>query len=39
MSDIKNIPVSVSERLKNIAKSSGKAFDTLLLLYFQERFL
>jgi len=39
MSDIKNIPASVSERLKNIAKSSGKAFDTVLLLYFQERFL
>ncbi|MGG4400976.1 Abortive infection protein AbiEii [Paenibacillus amylolyticus] len=39
MSEIKNIPASVSERLKNIAKKSGKAFDTLLLLYFQERFL
>lgn len=39
MSDIKNIPASVAERLKNIAKTSGKAFDTLLLLYFQERFL
>ncbi|WP_366293673.1 nucleotidyl transferase AbiEii/AbiGii toxin family protein [Paenibacillus sp. AN1007] len=39
MSEIKNIPASVSERLKNIAKESGKAFDTLLLLYFQERFL
>ncbi|MHA6534594.1 nucleotidyl transferase AbiEii/AbiGii toxin family protein [Paenibacillus sp. BAC0078] len=39
MSDIKNIPASISERLKNIAKASGKAFDALLLLYFQERFL
>ncbi|WFA85248.1 MULTISPECIES: nucleotidyl transferase AbiEii/AbiGii toxin family protein [Paenibacillus] len=39
MSEIKNIPASVSERLKNIAEKSGKAFDTLLLLYFQERFL
>lgn len=39
MSEITNIPASVSERLKNIAKKSGKAFDTLLLLYFQERFL
>ncbi|WP_427052279.1 nucleotidyl transferase AbiEii/AbiGii toxin family protein [Paenibacillus sp. TC-CSREp1] len=39
MSEIKNVPASVSERLKNIAKESGKAFDTLLLLYFQERFL
>ncbi|WP_151736781.1 nucleotidyl transferase AbiEii/AbiGii toxin family protein ['Paenibacillus yunnanensis' Narsing Rao et al. 2020] len=39
MSDIKNIPASVAERLKNIAKTSGKAFDTLLLLYLQERFL
>lgn len=39
MSEIKNIPASVSERLKNIAQKSGRAFDTLLLLYFQERFL
>lgn len=39
MSEIKNIPASVSERLKNIAKKSGKSFDTLLLFYFQERFL
>lgn len=39
MNDIKNIPASVAERLKNIAKTSGKAFDTLLLLYLQERFL
>jgi hypothetical protein len=39
MSEIKNVPASVSERLKNIAKESEKAFDTLLLLYFQERFL
>lgn len=39
MSEIKNIPASVSERLKNVAKKSGKSLDTLLLLYFQERFL
>jgi len=39
MSGIQNIPASVSERLKNVARESGKAFDTLLLLYFQERFL
>ncbi|MEK0313894.1 nucleotidyl transferase AbiEii/AbiGii toxin family protein [Cohnella sp. 56] len=39
MSDITNISASVSERLKNIARKSGKAFDSLLLLYFQERFL
>jgi predicted nucleotidyltransferase component of viral defense system len=39
MSEIKNIPASISERLKNIARESGKAFDVLLLLYFQERFL
>ncbi|WP_052339458.1 nucleotidyl transferase AbiEii/AbiGii toxin family protein [Gorillibacterium massiliense] len=39
MSEIKNIPASVSERLKNIARESGKAFDSLILLYFQERFL
>lgn len=29
----------MSERLKNVARESGKAFDALLLLYFQERFL
>lgn len=39
MSDIKNTPASISERLKNVARESGKAFDSLLLLYFQERFL
>lgn len=39
MSELKNIPASVSERLKNMAKKSGRSFDTLLLLYFQERFL
>lgn len=39
MGEIKNIPASISERLKNIAKASGRAFDTLLLLYMQERFL
>lgn len=39
MRDVKNIPASVSERLKNIAKQSGKTFDSILLLYFQERLL
>ncbi|PLR80103.1 Abortive infection protein AbiEii [Bacillus canaveralius] len=39
MSEIKSIPASVAERLKNVAKQSGEAFDLVLLLYFQERFL
>ncbi|WP_346206664.1 nucleotidyl transferase AbiEii/AbiGii toxin family protein [Caldifermentibacillus hisashii] len=39
MGNIKNIPASVRERLKNIAKQSGKTFDLILLLYFQERLL
>ncbi|WP_245590540.1 hypothetical protein [Aneurinibacillus terranovensis] len=39
MSEIKNIPASVAERLKNVAKQSCKAFDLVLLLYFQERFV
>jgi len=39
MSETRNIPASVAERLKNIARQSGKAFDALILLYFQERFL
>jgi hypothetical protein len=39
MGEIKNIPASVAERLKNVAKQSGKAFDLILLLYFQERLL
>lgn len=39
MGDVKNIPASVSERLRNIAKHSGKAFDTILFLYLHERFL
>ncbi|WP_017756034.1 nucleotidyl transferase AbiEii/AbiGii toxin family protein [Calidifontibacillus oryziterrae] len=39
MGEIKNIPASVAERLKNVSKQSGKSFDLLLLLYFQERFL
>lgn len=37
MGNVKNIPASISERLKNIAKQSGKTFDFILLLYFQER--
>lgn len=39
MGEIKNIPASVAERLKNVSKQSGKSFDLLLLLYFQERLL
>ncbi|ADU95652.1 nucleotidyl transferase AbiEii/AbiGii toxin family protein [Geobacillus sp. Y412MC52] len=39
MGHVKNIPASVGERLKNIAKQSGKTFDFILLLYFQERLL
>ncbi len=39
MGEIKNIAASVAERLKNVSKQNGKAFDLLLLLYFQERFL
>ncbi|ANB56274.1 hypothetical protein GFC29_2504 [Anoxybacillus sp. B7M1] len=39
MGNVKNIPSSVSERLKNIAKQNGKNFDLILLLYFQERLL
>lgn len=39
MGEIKNIPTSVAGRLKNVAKQSGKAFDLILLLYFQERLL
>lgn len=38
MGNVKNISASVRERLKNIAKQSGKTFDLILLLYFQERF-
>lgn len=39
MGNVKNISASVRERLKNIAKQSGKTFDLILLLYFQERLL
>ncbi|MGG2951962.1 nucleotidyl transferase AbiEii/AbiGii toxin family protein [Geobacillus stearothermophilus] len=39
MGNVKNIPASVGERLKNLAKQSGKTFDFILLLYFQERLL
>ncbi len=39
MGNVKNIPASVRERLKNIARQSGKTFDLILLLYFQERLL
>ncbi|WP_185222561.1 hypothetical protein [Parageobacillus thermoglucosidasius] len=39
MGNVKNIPASVGERLKNIAKQGGKTFDLILLLYFQERLL
>ena len=36
---IKNMEASVKARLKIIAKKSGRNFDSVLLQYFQERFL
>lgn len=35
----KNIPASVSERLKHLARKENKSFELVLLLYLQERFL
>lgn len=35
----KNLPLSILARLKNVAREEGKAFDLILLLYFQERLL
>jgi len=37
--EIKNIPASVRARLLNIARQKKVSFDTILLQYFQERFL
>ena len=37
--EIKDITESIRTRLKNIAGSSGREFDAVLLQYFQERFL
>ena len=39
MQKVKNIPVSVKEKLKNISTTSGKDFNKVLRLYIQERFL
>ncbi len=38
MRSVKNISASVSEKLRNIAKQTGKSFDFILLLYFQPEF-
>ena len=37
--EIKNIEASIFVRLKNIANESRRNFNTILLLYMQERFL
>ncbi|MBK7105914.1 MAG: nucleotidyl transferase AbiEii/AbiGii toxin family protein [Ignavibacteriae bacterium] len=39
MKQIKNIPISVKEKLKNISTTSGKDFNKVLRQYIQERFL
>ena len=39
MQKVKNIPVSVKEKLKNISTTSGKDFNKVLRQYIQERFL
>ena len=39
MKKVKNISISVKEKLKNISKSSGKDFNKVLRQYIQERFL
>lgn len=36
---VKNIAASIRARLLNVAKISGRDFDSVLLQYFQERFL
>ena len=36
---LKNIGASVRARLLNLAKAEGRNFNTILLRYFQERFL
>jgi len=35
MGNVKNIPASVRERLKNIARQSGKTFDLILFNRFK----
>jgi len=37
--EIKNVPASIKERLKNISVSSGRDFNKILRQYVQERFL
>jgi predicted nucleotidyltransferase component of viral defense system len=37
--ELKNLEASIRERLLNLARSSGRDFDALLLQYCQERFL
>ncbi len=37
--EIKNVPASIKERLKNISVESGKDFNKILRQYVQERFL
>lgn len=39
MNQKKNMAASVFERLKNVSKMNQKTLDSVLLLYFQERFL
>ena len=39
MKKVKNIPVSVKEKLKHISTTSGKDFNKILRQYIQERFL
>lgn len=39
MSDVKNKPASILARLKNIAKENGIDYNSILILYMQERFL
>lgn len=37
--EVRNIPASIKERLKNISVESGKDFNQILRQYIQERFL
>lgn len=37
MGNVKNIPASVRERLKNIAKQSGKTFDLIFIVVFSRK--
>ncbi|AOZ94891.1 nucleotidyl transferase AbiEii/AbiGii toxin family protein [Paenibacillus crassostreae] len=36
---VKNVAASIIERLKNLSRANGKAFNVITILYFQERFL